>query len=717
MPENQQRQAVISFGPFVADLQTQELKKQGVRLRLPRQSFQLLQVLLERHGELVSREELHQALWPSDTFVDFEKGINAAISRLREMLGDDANNPHYIETLSRRGYRFVGPQPAAGKVTAAVGDKKNEEPSHDARNRKLWPVGLAFAGACALIALGFYWLTSPLPPPRVLRYRQLTADRQIKHSTPCSRDSFLVTDGPRIFFSEPGSSVVQVSSGGGDVAKVSAPFACFSITDISPDKTELLGLSVTNGMAADQPLWVLSIASGLAHRLGNLTGHAGAWSPDGQKIVYATHDSPSNSCDLYIAAKDGSEARRLITIENGFVLPIRWSPDGKVLRMIVRHKASSSLLEMSADGSTLHPLLEFPGENRLVNWINWTPDGRYFLFTLGRGNTYSWDIWVLRETRSLFHRKNATPIQLTSGAMSFWSPVPSPDSKQIFATGGQLRGELVRYNLKSRQFEPFLSGISAEQLDFSQDGNWVTYVSYPEGILWRCKVDGSERMQLTNSPLRVAVPRWSPDGKRIAFSGQLAGGVWKVYVVWAESGKPEVISDSQNDELDPTWSPDGNTLIFGGHMFSANTRISSVDLRTGRVLSIPGSEGLFSPRISPDGRFIVAIDAPANLKLLLFDQHTHKWSELVNKKEPGGLGWPQWSSDSKFVYISDFRHGQAIDRVRISDHRIERVAAFEVRGGVTGSEGDWISMAADGSILMLLDLSIQEIYALDVDLP
>ena len=714
---NQQQQPVIFFGPFVADLQTQELKKQGVRLRLPRQSFQVLQALLERSGELVLREELHQALWPSDTFVDFEKGLNAAISRLRDTLGDDANNPRYIETLSRLGYRFVGPQQAPVEVTAAVGKKHNEEPCHKTRKRKLWAVGLALAGACALFALGFYWLTSPLLPPRVLRYRQLTTDRQIKHSTPCSRDSFLVTDGPRLFFSEPGSSVVQVSSGGGDVTEVSAPFACFSISDISPDKSELLGLSVTNGMTADQPLWVLSIASGLAHPLGNLTGHAPAWSPDGQKIVYAIHDRPSNSSNLYIAAKDGSETRKLTRIENGYVLPIRWSPDGKALRMIVRHKSSSSLLEVPADGSTLHSLMEFSGENRLVNWINWTPDGRYFLFTVGRGDTYSWDIWALRETRSLFQRGTAKAIQLTSGAMSFWSPVPSPDGKQIFATGGQLRGELVRYDLKSRQFAPFLSGISADQLDFSKDGNWVAYVSYPEGILWRCKADGSERMQLTNSSLSVQVPRWSPDGKRIAFSGQLHGGAWKIYLVSSEGGKPEVVSNSQNDELDPTWSPDGNTLIFGGHMFSPQTRISSVDLRTGRVLSIPGSEGLFSPRISPDGQFIVAIDAPANLKLLLFDQRTQKWSELINKKEPGGLGWPQWSSDSKFVYVSDYKHGQAIDRVRISDHKIERVAAIEVPGGVMGSEDGWMSMAADGSILILRDLSVQEIYALDVDLP
>lgn len=109
MPGNTEPLAIIPFGPFEAYLTTQELRKQGIRLRLPRQSFQILQVLLERPGKLVTRDEIRQTLWPSDTFVDFDHGVNAAINRLREALGDNADDPRYIETLPRRGYRFVGP--------------------------------------------------------------------------------------------------------------------------------------------------------------------------------------------------------------------------------------------------------------------------------------------------------------------------------------------------------------------------------------------------------------------------------------------------------------------------------------------------------------------------------------------------------------------------------------------------------------------------------
>jgi len=721
MPESKEPLALIPFGPFEADLASQELRKQGVRLRLPRQSFQILKMLLERPGELVSREELRQALWPSDTFVDFEHGLNAAINRLREVLGDNADNPHYIETLPRRGYRFVGTiaQPELVKVTVTVKEKGEEsEPPRNTNRRKLWAIGVGLAGLCGFLTLAFYSLNSPAPLPRVLQYRHLTADRQIKGLTPCGSDSRLVTEGPRVLFSETSASVVQVSSGGGDVTKVSMPFSCFSIFDISPDKTELIGVSWATGYLPDQPLWALSIASGLARRLGNLTGHTAAWSPDGRRIAYATGDNVNGPNTLYVAQVDGSDVRMLARIESGNVSTIRWSPNGRLLRMTVWIGASSSLWEVSANGTNLHRMNLFSAEGRPVLDLNWTPDGRYFVLGMGRPMSPEEDIWVVRETHSLLHWRTAQPVQLTTGAMSFGNAAPSRDANQIFAIGGQPRGELARYDLKSHVLVPYLSGISAEQLDYSRDGEWLTYVTFPEGILWRGKLDGSEHMQLTSHPLRAGLPRFSPDGKRIVFAGSPTEGALRLYVVSAEGGKPEVVSQSQDDEVDPNWSPDGSSLIFGGLLLAAQPRISSVDLRTGRVSTIPGSEGLFSPRVSPDGRFIVAIDAPGDRKLLLFGRSTGKWTELL-RIEHAGIGWPVWSSDSKLIYVSDAsdRRTPIVYRIRISDHKIERVAALEVPEGITGTWGGWYGVTPDGSPLVLRDLSIQEIYALDVDLP
>jgi DNA-binding winged helix-turn-helix (wHTH) protein len=302
MTEAEKSLGSVRFGPFELVLETQELRKHGVPMKLSGQTIQVLAVLTTNPGKLVTREELQKKLWPGDSFGDFEHGLNAAINKLRDKLGDSAATPTYVETLPGRGYRFIG------RIETEETKSSQVEPEPPKLGWKVkGAVWLALAGVCVLLALGFYWLKSPQPPPRVLRYRQLTSDRQIKNETPCGYDSLPVTDGPRVFFSEPSSSVVQVSSVGGDVTKVPNPFVCFSISDISPDKTELLGVSVTNGLGPNHPLWVFSIASGQARRVGNLTGHAGAWSPDGQRIVYAIDESGGS--DLYIAAKDDSEAR------------------------------------------------------------------------------------------------------------------------------------------------------------------------------------------------------------------------------------------------------------------------------------------------------------------------------------------------------------------------------------------------------------------------
>jgi DNA-binding winged helix-turn-helix (wHTH) protein len=168
MPGSHHPRTVISFGPFEADLQTQELRKHGVRLHLPGQSFQILKILLERPGELATREELHKALWPSETFVDFEHGVNAAVNRLREALGDSADNPHLIETLPRRGYRFIGviaPTPSASGGSSESGvitdASQNPVPVKDRKQGRLNWMKLGtgvLAGAICALAVFFAYL-------------------------------------------------------------------------------------------------------------------------------------------------------------------------------------------------------------------------------------------------------------------------------------------------------------------------------------------------------------------------------------------------------------------------------------------------------------------------------------------------------------------------------------------------------------------------------
>src|SRR5262249_14118643 len=151
------------------------------------------------------------------------------------------------------------------------------------------------------------------------------------------------------------------------------------------------------------------------------------------------------------------------------------------------------------------------------------------------------DIWAIREKPTLFGRSNHKPMQLTTGPMGFGGALPARDNKGIFVIGWQPRGELARYDLKSQQFVPYMSGISAEGLAFSTDGLWVAYTSVPEGHRWKSKVDGSERLQLTFPPVRAYQPRWSPDGKKIAFQGITPGQPWKMYLISTNGGQPDEI--------------------------------------------------------------------------------------------------------------------------------------------------------------------------------
>ena len=245
-------------------------------------------------------------------------------------------------------------------------------------------------------------------------------------------------------------------------------------------------------------------------------------------------------------------------------------------------------------------------------------------------------IWAMTEKRGLLRKTNSEPTELTTGPLSYFTPVASADGKKFFAIGSQLRGELARFNQRTLQFEPYLSGVSADGVEFSKDGHWVTYTSYPEGNLWRSRADGSDRLQLTFPPMRAGLPRWSPDGKQIVFTGVLHGQGLKTYLVSAAGGATQQITAEGRNEGDPNWSPDGNSIVYWSSAswpLGSDVTINILDLRTHKVSIVPGSERLFSPHWSPDGRFIAAMHSNA-IGSMLFDFKTQKWMELESIPMP-----------------------------------------------------------------------------------
>ena len=712
----------IRFGPFEVWPDTKELRKNGTRLKLPTQAIEILLILVRSPGRLATREELKQTLWPEASFGDFDHGLNVAVNRLREALRDSADNSRFVETIPRRGYRFIGEirrEPAAVAIPPS-----SIVPLGNWRKWSIWLAVIGIAGLALVIAF-VYRARPPLPQtPRVSRYSKLTNDPLPKVILNFPWTIQLLTNGSRIYFSQAAAglnSVAEIPSSGaadGSTSSIRTAFGGPIPTGISPDGSQLLA---EGGVSQwDRPLWVVSLPSGTSRRLGDLVGHDASWSPDGRTIVFAKDH------ELYRTDIDGSTPEKLATLPNGVATFIRWSLDGTRLRFTATENfaapGSSSLWQISSNGADLQRLFPAWGDSHPHECCgSWTADGKYFVFQATSGGVTG--IWAVREGPRLSPNSIPLPVQLTSGPIRFTAPLPSKDGKQIFAIGEQLRGELTRFDLKSQRFVRYLSGISAEQLNFSRDGQWVTYVTYPDSVLWRSKIDGTQRQQLTVPPLQATEPRWSPNSQQIVFAGYMPGEKSHLYVIRAEGGSPEAITPAGSGTTleaalgDPTWSPDGSSVVFFEvsefGLDRTTTRILLLNLHTRQVSPLPGSEGLYSPRWSPDGRCAVAVTVDGQ-KLMLFDFQTQKWSELAS----GSLvGWPEWSADSRYVFYIDARP-LAYSRVEINDHKVERVANLEqARGLNVGRFWSYYGVTPDGSPLCLRNTGIQEIYALDVDLP
>lgn len=388
-----------------------------------------------------------------------------------------------------------------------------------------------------------------------------------------------------------------------------------------------------------------------------------------------------------------------------------WSPDGKYLRFTMNDR----LWEITLSGSNLHQLL--PGWRD--SWGQccgcWTADGAFFIFRV-HPNTFfqqGAQIWALDDRRSLFHRRQAEPIQLTTGPIRWDGPVTGKVGREMFAGGTIPRGELSRFDGHTKRFEPFLGGISAEGPTFSEDGKSVAYVLYPEGTLWKANRDGSNAVQLTDPPFEAVLPRWSPDGTQIVFI-DVDGSRSDLYLVPVDGGGPRrLLSEDAGEESDPTWSPDGHKIAFAALGNGTKSELRILDLASHQVTTVPESEGLLSPRWSRDGRSILAIPKGVATSLKVFDLESQHWSELPLK---GTVGFPEWSRDSRFIYFvhAPEQGGRGIYRVGVTGGEPEQIVDLK-DWQWSGWWDSWMGLDPTGAPLLLRNIGSSDIYALNLD--
>ena len=711
--------AIFRFGPFELDVECGQLRKDGLGVKLQGQPVQILQLLVENAGQLVTRDEFRRRLWSTDTFVDFEHSLNTAVKRLRQALGDEADTPHFIETIPKHGYRFIAEVSHTEHIQQTVPSVMDVDHNVDripatfaettvapgkSRSLLVWRVVAISSAALIALAATMYWITKPPLMPRIVGSHALT-------NTGFRKGFRVLTDGASIYFQENRPNhvaLVQVRTRGGEASEIaSLPDSAF-LSDISKDGSELL-LAVLDRTSNQFDAWVQPLPNG-PPRLLVKDAWAPAWTSDNKSIVFARN----RHTELYRANQDGMNLRRLAVFPD--IAEIRVSPYDNRIRVGSNFIITNvGLLEMDPDGtSNPEPVLaEAQGD---LSMGPWSPDGQFFFFLAWLNDRN--DLWVMPEKRHWSQRGSGHPVQLTFGPASIGRPAISEDGKQLYAAALERHGELSVYDSSSRNFVPYLSGISACYVDFSRDGEWIAYVSYPEGALWRSRIDGSDKRRLTSPPLGVMNPRWSPDGKLIAFTNvasvarhSLEQKKWQIYIVSADGGGPMLLLEGVILN-DPTWSPDGKSLAYGvGPVGSVSLNV--LDLQTLTSTTVPGSENLSSPRWSPDGKYLAALElAYPEKKLMLYSFQTRQWEILAS----GALDWPSWSHDSRYVYVQD---ASSFIRIALATHKTEQVASLH--GLHTAAyyfdrvAWGWFGLTPDDRPITTRDTGIEEIYAFDLE--
>ena len=699
---------------------------------LQAQPFRVLICLVERPGEVISREEIQQRLWGNDTIVDFDHSLGTAINKLREALGDSAENPRFIETLARRGYRFLAPVTVVGsrheeKLGRVVELSASSQEAADLDSgrttaRTAEPARRGASGRAAvaiavmLLVVGAFVagieMRSPRNTPPLIS--QVTFSGRVSPGDPLF-ESFpgTATDGSRIYFPqiENGRSVLaQALVADGETSTLPLPdeLAAPSLGDISQDGSRLL-LRNHLATAPEQALWIVSTTGGTARRIPGIVAHDATWMPDGQRILYATGD------DLYTARENGAESHKLATLP-GRAFWLRWSPDGSRLRLTLLNSEThtSTLWQVSSDGSGAHMLLD--------NWSNappaeccgsWTDDGGYYVFQSARaGNN---NIWAIPEHGGLFGRAEK-PIAITNGPLDYRAPIIERGGRRTFFIGLNTQAELLRYDRAASIFVPYTTGLSiARRVEFTRNADWVAWIRQDDDSLWRSRGDGSGRLQLTGRPMQVFMMHWSPDGRQLVLMGRQPGKPWKVYTMDADGGHLQEVLNEGRSEADSDWSPDGKMLVFGrlpDLMAEASQpkAIYMVDLATRAMTKLPGSDGLFSPRWSADGKYIAALSIDQK-KLMLFDVASGSWRESAE----GNIADPNWSHDDSAIYFHDFAQAdQPIYKVWIRTGKVERVADLHDLRSANIVDYRFAGLAPGDVPLVSARLSTANIYAAEL---
>jgi eukaryotic-like serine/threonine-protein kinase len=620
-----------------------------------------------------------------DLPAELERIINKALEKDRAVRYQHASDVKADLTRLKRDTE-------SGKKVATTGQAAISTHSR----RLVWGMVAFAAVVCAAVWVALTGRGTPADYAP-LPMEQLTFSSETKSPS-------IFTDGSRIYFVS-GSTPVEMSVKGGAMAPLRAAIGTRSILDISPDASEFLLLqSDLNDETQRGTLWTMPMLGGAAKRLGNITGRGASYSPDGKRIAFNEKES------VYVCDSDGQNVKEIWNTHHMVPGNPAFSPDSKRIRVTVSRSTLEDDLtriwELNVDGSNTHLLPlppHWPEDTGTYSGI-WTPGGKHFVFSSykdGSNNLYEY-----LEPRWYEFWKKPYAVRLTPGQPEVTALAPGRDGNDMFVVGRLAQGSLHFYDEKEKRFLPYLGGLPATQLVVSPDRKWMVYTDYPRGYLWRCKIDGSEKLQLTNTYAQM--PTWSPDSKWIAYSD------WsELYRVSVDSGAPEKLTSEGFTEVLPSWSPDGKSIYFNDYPIQGHLRIRILDLETRKVSTMPGSDGYYAPLWSPDGQYLAGIQNPPK-SLAIYSVKTKQWKQL--KVFEHDWGFFVWATDSKSLYLmrgpseagSDEQAG--IYRLTVTDGKWELFTKFSELNVLLGGVQDFVSITPEGNIATMSDTSVTQIY-------
>jgi Tol biopolymer transport system component/DNA-binding winged helix-turn-helix (wHTH) protein len=719
----------VRFGPFEADLDTHELWKNGVRIKLGGQPFEILALLLRKPGQLVTREELQKELWAEDTFVDFNHGLNAAVNKLRETLADSAEEPNYIETLPRRGYRFVAtvetaseanggseatvlasarpstlpppPPPSAGLGTAP-GARAKIAITETGESRRKWPprrpvIAVVGTGlALAMILVGVVLSKWPVIRDRLGEEAEVTA-----REAESSRVSTLVPD--------PASDPA-----------------------ISPDG-KLVAFRRNSYAPGGAGIFVTSSES---KAVMQLTHHPGdccpAWSPDGKQLAFMR--IATDEYGIYVVSARGGAPRKISHEDprkkRG---ELAWTPDGKYIAFSGdSQQGGSQIFVVSVEDSSVHAITEPQGQDR--DWgPAFSPDDAQMAFVRGNGAGFPEEVYVMTlnggPPRQLTNERAAimgpptwsedgesvifsstkegdpalwkvpasggTATRLEGTGTATWHPVVAKKSGQMVAQKILRSSGVYCLPVEGEPGKNSPTVITAtngrnEGPQLSPDGRRLVFMSDRSGYveIWASNRDGSSAVQLTN--LRGSgTPRWSPDGLWVAFDSTSGGGLSSVWVISSMGGVPRPLVKDRFENLVPSWSHDGKWVYFGSPR-SGKDQVWKVPVDGGSPVQVT-HDGGFAAIESVDGTTLYfaksRYDNPELYKMPVAGGAETPFPEAVRPRS-----WAAWSPTSRgifFVPAERSNSGTSIDFYDFKTRLVRQISLLD-------RSPFWLSTSANG---------------------